>query len=92
VWLTNVIVRGRTEADARRDAALLADALRDRRGFKVLGPAPAPLARLRGYHRVQLLLKGTHRVAMRNALAEAMRMHPALGRRVTIDVDPLNVL
>jgi primosomal protein N' (replication factor Y) len=92
VWLTNVVVRGRSESDARRDAVLFADALRDRRGFKVLGPAPAPLARLRGYYRVQLLLKGTHRVAMRHALRDALRLHPGLARAITIDVDPLTVL
>jgi primosomal protein N' (replication factor Y) len=92
VWLTSVVVRGRTEADARRDAALFADGLSGRPGFRVLGPAPAPLARLRGLYRVQLFLKGTHRVAMRQALRDALSTHPQLIRQISIDVDPLNVL
>ena len=37
-------------------------------GFVVLGPAPAPLTRLRGEHRAQFFLKGTSRTAMREAL------------------------
>jgi primosomal protein N' (replication factor Y) len=92
VWLVCVTIRGTSEAGAFRDAALFADVLRAKRGFKVLGPAPAPLARLRRYFRVQLFLKGTHRRAMRQALREALRTHPQLARSITIDVDPLSVL
>lgn len=61
-------------------------------GFTILGPAPAPLMRLRGEHRVQFFLKGTHRASMRNALAAVLAGMPELRRRVTVDVDPLNVL
>jgi primosomal protein N' (replication factor Y) len=92
VWLTNIVVRGRSESEARRQAALLADALHEKPGFRVLGPAPAPLARLRGHHRVQLFLKGRHRLAMRQAIRDALRAHPQLVRAVSIDVDPLTVL
>ena len=35
---------------------------------RVLGPAPAPLGGLKGEHRAQLFIKGTHRTAMRKAL------------------------
>jgi primosomal protein N' (replication factor Y) len=92
VWLATVLVRGRTEADARRDAVAFAGTLRDRPGFKVQGPAPAPLSRLRGYYRVQLFLKGTHRAAMRAALRDSLRRHAQLARNVSIDIDPLTVL
>jgi len=60
--------------------------------FSILGPAPAPLARLRGEHRVQFFLKGTRRVEMREALRAALAEMPEIRRRVTVDVDPLNVL
>ena len=60
--------------------------------FQVLGPAPAPLGRLRGEHRVQCFLKGTRRADMRNALKEALAAMPEARRRVTVDVDPLSVL
>ena len=60
--------------------------------FRILGPAPAPLGRLRGEHRVQFFLKGTRRAEMRRALKAVVDGHPDAGRRVTLDVDPLNVL
>jgi primosomal protein N' (replication factor Y) len=61
-------------------------------GFAILGPAPAPLARLRGEHRVQFFLKGTRRAAMRDALKTVLDGLPEVRRRVTVDVDPLSVL
>jgi primosomal protein N' (replication factor Y) len=60
--------------------------------LSVLGPAPAPLVRLRGEHRVQFLLKGTRRADMRRALEAVLTGMPQVRRRVTVDVDPLAVL
>ena len=60
--------------------------------FEVLGPAPAPLARLRGEHRVQFFLKGRQRALMRDALRKVLADVPEARKRVTVDVDPLNVL
>jgi primosomal protein N' (replication factor Y) len=60
--------------------------------FSILGPAPAPLAKLRGEHRVQFFLKGTRRAEMRQALRGVLAEMPEIRRRVTIDVDPLSVL
>ena len=90
--LINVIVRGASEGDAMTAAHQLAGKLQPVSGFLVLGPAPAPLGRLRGEHRVQLFLKGPKRTEMRNALRRALEALPALRRRVTIDVDPMTVL
>ena len=58
----------------------------------MLGPAPAPLTKLRGEHRAQLFLKGSHRGDMRRALREALAEMPEVRRRVVVDVDPLSVL
>ena len=60
--------------------------------FQVLGPAPAPLGRLRGEYRAQIFLKGTRRTSMREALQQAVAAMPDLQRRVTIDIDPLSVM
>ena len=93
VAMVNAIVRAGRFGDAMRQAGDLAADLRahaDR--FEVLGPAPAPIPRLRGEHRVQIFLKGRHRPAMREALQAALARRPKLQRRVTIDVDPLTVL
>jgi primosomal protein N' (replication factor Y) len=93
VSLVALIVRGKSEHDARRDAILLADAMRGRNpALRVQGPAPAPLARLRGHHRVQIFVKSAHRLAMRQAVRDALRLYPQLARVVSVDVDPINVL
>ena len=52
----------------------------------MLGPAPAPLTRLRGEHRAQFFLKGHSRAAMRAALRDALAAlpdarAPRVGRR-----------
>jgi primosomal protein N' (replication factor Y) (superfamily II helicase) len=75
------------------DAAEIATALRvPGYTFRVLGPAPAPLVRLKGEHRAQLFIKGTHRNAMRKALLSVVEDRPELKRRIVIDVDPMSVL
>jgi primosomal protein N' (replication factor Y) len=93
VSLINTVVRARTFAGAMDDAADLVQRLRaesDR--FRVLGPAPAPLGRLRGEYRAQLLIKGTNRKQMREAVAAAIAARSDLQRRVVVDVDPVSVL
>jgi hypothetical protein len=42
--------------------------------------------------RVQLFVKGTRRAVMRAALRTVLAGMPELRRRITVDVDPLNVL
>ena len=64
----------------------------ERARFLVLGPAPAPLGRLRGEHRVQCFLKGTRRTEIRAALKDVLAGMPDVRRRVTVDVDPLSML
>jgi primosomal protein N' (replication factor Y) len=93
--LVNTIVRSRTFAGAMDDAADVARRVRegaDAAGVSVLGPAPAPLGRLRGEYRAQLLTKGSNRTRMRGLLQSAIAARPDLDRRITVDVDPVSVL
>jgi primosomal protein N' (replication factor Y) (superfamily II helicase) len=94
VAMINVIVRGTTYDAAMGAAADLARRTSEHSagGFVILGPAPAPLTRLRGEHRAQFFLKGGSRQAMRSALRQALAGLPALARKVSVDVDPVNVL
>jgi primosomal protein N' (replication factor Y) len=93
VSLINTVVRARTFSGAMDDAAYIADRLRKQGdAFRVLGPAPAPLGKLRGEYRAQLLLKGANRKKMREALQSTIAARPDLSRRATIDVDPQSVL
>ncbi len=92
VTMVNVVVRGRSFDEAMDGARDLADAARGSKGFVILGPAPAPLTKLRGEHRVQFFLKGTSRKAMREALQLAVSRKPSLAKRISIDVDPLSMI
>jgi primosomal protein N' (replication factor Y) len=95
VAMINIVVRGRDLDEAMQVAADIARRLAPAvasLNIRMLGPAPAPLVRLRGEHRVQLFLKGTRRAEMRAALEAVLAGIPELRRRVTVDVDPINVL
>lgn len=95
VGLVNAIVRAPTFSGAMTDASDLASGVRAANPdstVTVLGPAPAPLGKLRGEYRAQILLKSTHRAAMRSALDRVLAARPELRRRVTVDVDPVTML
>jgi primosomal protein N' (replication factor Y) len=59
---------------------------------RVLGPAPAPMAKIRDEYRAQFFLKGSRRRLMRQALGRALQDRQDLRRRTTVDVDPVSVL
>jgi len=68
---------------ARNDAALR------RIGAEVFGPAPAPIARIRGRHRVRLLVKADKAAPIQQALTDwvaPVRLRGDL--RLQIDIDP----
>jgi primosomal protein N' (replication factor Y) len=94
VAMINVVVKGKTHAAALGGAATLVQALRagPQAQYRTIGPAPAPLSRLKGEHRAQFFLKGTHRAQMRQALRAALDARPELRRVTIVDVDPASVL
>ena len=58
-------------------------------GGVVYGPAPAPIARIRGRHRVRLLVKAPRGVAIQGALRQwvgGLKLPGAL--RLSVDIDP----
>ncbi|OSQ55688.1 primosome assembly protein PriA [Marivita cryptomonadis] len=58
-------------------------------GAQVFGPAPAPIARVRGRHRVRLLVKAPKGTALQPALAEWIKPFRLKGElRMAIDIDP----
>jgi primosomal protein N' (replication factor Y) len=93
--LVNTVVRSRTFTGAMDDAADVVRRVRegaDAAGVRVLGPAPAPLGKLRGEYRAQLLTKGSNRTRMRTLLMSAIAARPDLDKRIVVDVDPVSVL
>ena len=58
-------------------------------GAEVYGPAPAPIARIRGRHRVRLLVKADKTAPIQAALAEWVgQFKLPTNLRLTIDIDP----
>ena len=62
---------------------------------RILGPAPAPLERVKQVHRYQLLIKASSRPPLHRVL-EQLTAHldeqKLGGTRVMIDVDPVSLL
>ena len=93
VALINSVVKARTREGALADAGELVRALRwGGEPYRVLGPAPAPLGRLKGEYRAQFFIKGTQRGVMRRSLVTALEARPEIRRRTIVDVDPMSVL
>ncbi|MBA2301872.1 MAG: primosomal protein N' [Acidobacteria bacterium] len=93
IAMINAVVKARTREGAMADATDIVRALRwGSEPYRVLGPAPAPLSRLKGEHRAQFFIKGSHRASMRKALVAALEARPEIRRRTIVDVDPMSVL
>jgi len=95
--LANVVVRDRKIENAIRWSRSLSLCLEpfEKQGVKVLGPAAAPLARLRREYRFQFVLKSPHRAALGKALAAAIDFCAAKeipAPAIIVDVDPASLL
>jgi primosomal protein N' (replication factor Y) len=78
---------------ALKTAQDLSDAIRgEDKEARVAGPAPAPITRMRGYFRYNILLKGKDRTAMcallRKVLGSFRKPHGVL---IAVDVDPISM-
>jgi primosomal protein N' (replication factor Y) len=63
--------------------------------LRVLGPAPAPISRIKGEHRFQILIKARSRKSARETLDLAVDRVLALGynaRSFSIEVDPMSLM
>jgi primosomal protein N' (replication factor Y) len=92
--LVHVLVSGPDAEATRREAERLAKAAEPAPGVELLGPAPAPRARLRRRYRVQLLLKGAQ---AGDVLAAARRLREAARRlpdaiQAVVDPRPIDML
>ncbi len=94
--LVNLVFSGLDAEKVNRAAGQIASALEEAAGgtVEVLGPAPCPLAKLRGKTRMQVLLKSPQRSALHRLLGYLVplrRKIPA-GTALAVDVDPLDML
>jgi primosomal protein N' (replication factor Y) len=87
------IVFGEDMAETDRLAGALGREAPRGEGIEVLGPAPAPLAMLRGRHRRRLLLKTRRDILVQPILRDWLaRVVVPRAVRVDVDVDPVSFL
>jgi len=95
--LANVIVRDTNLENAIKWSRRLSEYFspHDGKGARILGPASAPLARLKKEHRYQFLLKSPRRSVLTKLLSGALLFCEASeipGTAVVVDMDPLTLL
>jgi primosomal protein N' (replication factor Y) len=86
-------VEAKAFALARRLRAQLTSNGKWREQIEVMGPAPAPIRKLRNRYRWQLLLKGTQSAVLLKFATQARDLLPnSSSSRLHIDVDPYSML
>ncbi len=93
-FLVLLLVTSRTEQETEQIADRLAGLLLERAipPQSVEGPAPAPLYRLKGLYRWQLLAKGPEPEALRRWVRDTLAQLPSSERaKVQVDVDPVDL-
>jgi primosomal protein N' (replication factor Y) len=88
---------GQVKETAARFAQLIAArAPRNGKSITILGPAPAPIERIKGRERWQVLLKGADRPLLHdligNVQEEFLERERSPYVRIVVDVDPYNML
>ena len=56
--------------------------------LEIVGPADSPLAKIRGEHRMQMLIKGKNSSLLHQVAAQLVENHATSTVKITIDVDP----
>jgi primosomal protein N' (replication factor Y) len=91
--LASLIISGRDAAEVRALATKLARSAPELPGLRILGPAPAPIAMLRGRFRQRLLAIAKSDVDLTKALKPWIgSMRPKGHLRLHIDIDPYSFL
>jgi len=96
--LASMLVRHSEITVATENARKLRKALDEAnpsRACRILGPAPASLARLKGEHRIQILIKSPNRKILRETIDIALAAAEENGcdmRLVHTEIDPINLM
>lgn len=91
--LAAIIVSAEEAAEAEAVARRIGKAAPDIEGMAVFGPAPAPLAMLRGRHRQRLLVHARRSLDVQDVIRAWLgRIDRSAKVRVSVDVDPYSFL
>ncbi len=98
VALASLLIHGpdlsRVRADSQDVRKELYLANKDRK-CRILGPAPAPLTRLKGEHRFQILIKSRSRRQIREVADAALKSLSDRGvnlRSINLEIDPISIM
>lgn len=84
-----IIISSEDDAEARQAANWLGDTRPEHDGLMILGPAPAPLALLRGRYRYRFLVNARRSAQLQAIINDWLAGHDfAPGVRVGVDIDP----
>ncbi|MEP7132274.1 MAG: primosomal protein N' [Acidobacteriota bacterium] len=90
--LAAVLVTSADRDRARESAASIAAAAEGAPGLRLSGPAPAPLERLQGKWRFQVLLRAPDRRTILAILESCIPERPPSGVQIAADVDPQDLM
>jgi len=97
--MINLKISGSSEGQVQETAAQVAKLCRtccsQANKIEILGPAPAPIDRIRDRFRWQVLLKGTESVLLHEVCGKLLDKQSMLAKgdiRIAIDVDPESMM
>jgi len=98
VALASLLIHGPDLGRVRSDSLELRkqlDLVNQDRRCRILGPAPAPLSRLKGEHRFQILIKSRSRKDLREVADGALKAVADNGtnlRSINLEIDPVSIM
>jgi primosomal protein N' (replication factor Y) len=98
VALASLLIHGPDLGRVRSDSLELRkqlDLVNQDRKCRILGPAPAPLSRLKGEHRLQRLIKSRSRKHLREVADAALKAVSEGGvnlRSINLEIDPVSIM
>lgn len=95
--LVNIVSSDPSEVEAKRRLNELVGALREKSAghripIDLLGPVPAPVAKLRGLARWHVVVRSRDRESLIGTVKDALDAHPTVRKGVVVDVDPASML
>lgn len=91
--LVAIILSGPDMADVLETGRMLAARAPAEHGVDIVGPAPAPLARIRGQHRFRMLVHTRKEVKVQKLVrAWVLGIKPKPGVRIKVDIDPYSFM
>jgi primosomal protein N' (replication factor Y) len=91
--LAAIVISSEDKAEAEAAARRIAAAAPQVEGMAVFGPAPAPLAMLRGRHRLRILVHAARALDVQDVIREWLAgVEWSAKVRVAVDVDPYSFL